>query len=1013
MRKLLLILGLPLLGITGLQAQEKFKVVGQECLGTGMSPNGKYVVGVSSAGTLFNAYPESYLYKVESEEQEWLTKYDETDLGKTGNFTDVTDEGIIAGFFKDPAYQITSEGSTFPVNVAAIWKNGQVTSLGIGDFELSEYKQFYDGSFAEAISNDGETVVGYIGLQNATFYFPCKWELDQANDKWEFSKLNFPADAVGGKATDVSADGSIIAGTVWYKGKEAAAYWKDGECHLILGTGEDVTYNEDTYRNGAHTVSPNGKYIAFDFDGKVPAIFDLESQTYKKVETYDNKSVEKLAVSDDGDLVGAYTYGHLMMGSVYRRPFWYSYKDDKTFGFDYFMSLFAPGVVPPFTFLFEEKTVAFPCAVSADGSVVMGNNDVIKPLGGIPQNWVLCAKKQEIEIPEALEQVQARSMNLKEVTVSWEKEKRVYDDLTLQAYTVYCDGQKIADVTDDGSEHLSYVQTAVTPGFRMYSVASVFKAGKTGALIESSKSEPVTVAVADTYALPLYDDFDSGTTETNYWTKELQTGDLTEGGWNPIVYCGLVDKGLYVGCTSAQPYSSTFTSRPLDATRETNVSLSFAIAYMFVNSDKWPLDKDSLSIEVTVDKGDTWTEVKTYSLGQIPRVYGFLGVDLSPWVSGKLFQVRLRKHGQGAAQFTYTIDIFKVSTTPEKEAPTGLAGTGDKKQVNLIWKNSGGSYQLSYQTGRGDKVIGDENKPFIAVNAFDAKDLEKYKGKYLTSIRAFVNHETNYEDSKDTHVSVVVFEDGKLIREQEMESIEYNEANTVILKEPVLIDATKELKIGMKIFDYDERQMPVTYQNTLDYIAGKSDLYSQDNGKTWKKLSDFFGAIEGKETDGYGCWEITGQLTDEPTVGADVATDQDLYAYNVYRNGDQLNKNLIYCESSHFTDSEPLDNATYEVIAYYLDGSVSEVSLPFAWESGSNITAEQADYRVVIYPNPATDYLTLNGEFERATLYSLKGETVKMTQHARIDLTGLAEGMYLLKVESRNSIENHKVMIKR
>ena len=53
-------------------------------------------------------------------------------------------------------------------------------------------------------------------------------------------------------------------------------------------------------------------------------------------------------------------------------------------------------------------------------------------------------------------------------------------------------------------------------------VASVFKVNQTGALIESSKSEPITVAVPDTYALPLYDDFDSGTTETNYWTKEIQ-----------------------------------------------------------------------------------------------------------------------------------------------------------------------------------------------------------------------------------------------------------------------------------------------------------------------------------------------------------------------------------------------------------------------------------------------------------------------------------------------------------
>ena len=117
----------------------------------------------------------------------------------------------------------------------------------------------------------------------------------------------------------------------------------------------------------------------------------------------------------------------------------------------------------------------------------------------------------------------------------------------------------------------------------------------------------------------------------------------------------------------------------------------------------------------------------------------------------------------------------------------------------------------------------------------------------------------NYEDSEDTHASVVVFEDGVLIREQEIKSIIYNEDNKVILDEPVQIDATKELKIGMKIFDYDERQMPIAYQNTYDFIAGKSDLYSQDNGKTWKKLSDYYANQEGHELD-VNCTPKVGQL---------------------------------------------------------------------------------------------------------------------------------------------------------
>ena len=155
-------------------------------------------------------------------------------------------------------------------------------------------------------------------------------------------------------------------------------------------------------------------------------------------------------------------------------------------------------------------------------------------------------------------------------------------------------------------------------------VASVFKVNQTGALIESSKSEPITVAVPDTYALPLYDDFDSGTTETNYWTKEIQLGNSSDGNWNPLIYCGLVDQGLYSAVTSQLPHSSTITSRPLDATLETNVSVSFAIRNQLIGSNAQPLDKDSLSIDITVDKGDNWSKVKTYSLAQLPTNFNFL-----------------------------------------------------------------------------------------------------------------------------------------------------------------------------------------------------------------------------------------------------------------------------------------------------------------------------------------------------------------------------------------------------
>ncbi len=68
----------------------------------------------------------------------------------------------------------------------------------------------------------------------------------------------------------------------------------------------------------------------------------------------------------------------------------------------------------------------------------------------------------------------------------------------------------------------------------------------------------------------------------------------------------------------------------------------------------------------------------------------------------------------------------------------------------------------------------------------------------------------------------------------------FNADFTVALDEPLPIDASKELKIGIRVHDYDETQMPVTYIMSADFLPGKSDLYSEDGGATWLRLSDFY-----------------------------------------------------------------------------------------------------------------------------------------------------------------------------
>ena len=151
MRKTLLYLAIGILGcMVNVQAEQKITVTGNYTLGTGMSPNGKYVVGYNPMYYVYGIYAVSYFYNIETGDLKWLTEFDEDDYGKSGQFYDVSDDGIIAGTAKDLDYLVNSYGEIAPLCMAAVWKDGQVTSLGLGEFSLSDFQQPEDGSFANA-----------------------------------------------------------------------------------------------------------------------------------------------------------------------------------------------------------------------------------------------------------------------------------------------------------------------------------------------------------------------------------------------------------------------------------------------------------------------------------------------------------------------------------------------------------------------------------------------------------------------------------------------------------------------------------------------------------------------------------------------------------------------------------------------------------------------------------------------------------------------------------------------
>lgn len=994
-------------------ADKGFTTMQENTQGVAVSPNGRYLIGVDPT-VKANGYMKSFIYDLSTDGLQWITEYDENDMTKGGEFVKVNDDGTVCGNAMDPDHMITYSdwaGTVVtPAMSAAVWKDGKRTLLGYGDFDLAELKNSGDGSFATGISADGKKVVGYFSTSSSAYVKSCVWTED--GGEWTLSWLPIPEDGKWSYAKAVSTDGNTIAGTVTMNDNTGnGIVWKDGGYTLI--TKDMLGVEESWGQMKFNAMSPNGRYVVLTLSGNGTFVYDTEKGECKTIPLLDSEgSMGEVAIDNDGNAVSSLQFGSIFFGGdVYTIPFWYSYEEGRSLAMDYYMSVVAEGVEPDFPMSAEDKTQVVPIAVSADGNVIVGNADTYVALGQTPKCWILEIEKDGLQIPATPGGLKAESNTLNYVRLTWDKDTNAYDGLTLKSYNVYRDGELTAQV-DASAPAMEIIQEDVPAGHPLYEVEAVFAKDGGGTML-SPKSEALKVAVLGTYAMPLFEDFESGSLDENYWTTTCEYGDEDNARWNVSGGYGYSGNGVGSSTYDGEPYSTSLVSRPLDATKEETVTMSFLAAYTFINIPDQDLSNDTVSVEVSTDGGETWTEQQSWTVIELcPGTHFTIrSVDLTEAVAGKMFKLRLRKHGKGTASFYVNFDNIKIGSTPEREAPTGLIGMfGDgNESATIAWQNPSQAYQLNYinEPTSNKYTIGNEGKEMIAANSFSPADLTLYKGKYLTGVSTMINHYSYVETVKGIHASVVVFEDDKLVCEQEIEEMPYNEDFTVILDQPVMINADKELKIGIKIFDYDAEEIPLIYAQSPLFIAGKSDLYSEDGGTTWKNVSDFY---EPDEERGQCCWYITGCVTDDPEP---TLTDEEApLSYIVFRDGVQLNQEQMDKLQTRFTDNAPERNACYEVIAIYMNGDRSENSEQLCMDIPTGISRFVTD-GTRITMSAEDGRISIEGDYDSASLTTVGGVCVAKTSGNGIPTGGLADGVYLLCIEKDGNIQTHKILIRR
>ena len=86
------------------------------------------------------------------------------------------------------------------------------------------------------------------------------------------------------------------------------------------------------------------------------------------------------------------------------------------------------------------------------------------------------------------------------------------------------------------------------------------------------------------------------------------------------------------------------------------------------------------------------------------------------------------------------------------------------------------------------------------------------------------------------------------------------------------------------------------------------------------------------------------------------------------------------------------------------------------WEAGGTVSVGSiADIQpIMAYPNPVRDVLYLNVEANEIAIYNIQGQVVQQAQNVQsMNVSGLSNGIYLLRVVKQNEISTQKIMINR
>ncbi len=918
-----------------------------------LSSNGKYAVGRSGYG--------AYRWDIKNSSQDnfdiLYLNGDGTEYNNTIS-EDVTNDGVVLG-----NYEQTYKSSL--INGPGIWENGTWTSLLVEDPN-------YEAPTVNSITNDAQTVAGNY-MPDAVSIMPYSWN-KEGSDWKKGTTWSYPAGGQGARIHSFSKDHSIACG--WSvnentNGNRVPIYWTSPSEYKIIGT----------EKGEARKVSDNGKYIALTYDSSA-ALYKIETEEIIMIKN----NAEALDVSDNGIVVGYYTTTNSA-----RNGFIWTEKDGFADLYD-ILSLYVPDAeIDEFSPAYESLDQI--SCISADGRV-MGGWKAYNSAAG--QGFIFTLKEDYKPLKKPVDfTANAILSERNKVLIKWNAPNND-SEKKLTGYVIYREQEEL--MTLDASQTVYTDDLSSTQwnngGSVRYAITALYDN-----TYRSPRSEDISVLIYDSYDIPFVDDFEDINLSNNYWTMERN---FTYNFWfiNPVYPNGYKGTSMtFSTVVSGQEYNESVISKPFDARGESTVYLSYLNSIDVLQTI---LDKVYVEVQKSAES-EEWITVKEHTITKTD--WTFYEVDLSDQVAGKIFRVRFRAAGNDGSLYYFEIDNMQIRT--EREAATSpqsvIATVNNDETISLSWQNPSSSYGLSYSISEPWQGIGNNGASFIGANKFETEDLNIYKDQYLTSISTYIGYDISLPF--ETTLKLAVFEDDTRICDQTISYFEENEWNTFVLDTPIKIDPSKTLYMGIEVVTHNAGELPLFTDQSVNKYDGKGNLFSEDGGATWQKLSAF---------NLTHTWCIIGNVRKE-SVGSENDRDYTIWGYNIFRDGVKLNNSLMEFAQTYIDDISGVNasQVCYTIQAYYGDSAWSALSEDVCTTT-VDIKEVTTSNKLNVYPNPVEDYLLIDGLEKEAqiSIYDLSGrlmfvENIFLNQ--RISVQGLQSGIYILSIQTENNTQEIKI----